>query len=84
MTVLNDGKRGHFVRIRVTELGKPEVNVKIPLGLAQWGMKFGAQYAGNDLRKRGIDPQQILREVETVGQIADITDENTHVEIFVE
>jgi hypothetical protein len=84
MTVVNEEKRGRVLRIRVNEPGKPEVNVKIPLGLARWGMKLGAQYAGEDLQKRGIDLEQLLKEVDTVGQIADITDENGHVEIFVE
>jgi hypothetical protein len=48
--------------------------VKIPLGLARWGMKLGAHYAGEDLQKRGIDLEQLLKEVDTPGQIADITE----------
>jgi hypothetical protein len=84
MTVAHEEKRGQILRIRVNEVGKPEVNVKVPLGLARWGMKMGVRYAGEDLQKRGIDLEQLLKEVDTVGKIADITDENGHVEIFVE
>jgi hypothetical protein len=84
MTVVNKEKRGQILRICVNEVGKPEVNVKVPLGLARWGMKMGVRYAGEDLQKRGIDLEQLLKEVDTVGKIADITDENGHVEIFVE
>jgi len=84
MSVVKEEKRGQILHIRVNELGKAEVNVKIPLGLARWGMKVGARYAGEDLRERGIDLDQLLTEVDTVGKIADITDENGHVEIFVE
>jgi hypothetical protein len=84
MTLAQEEKRGQILHIRVNEPGKAEVNVKVPLGLARWGMKMGARYAGEDLQKRGIDLEQLLKEVDTVGRIADITDENGHVEIFVE
>ena len=75
---------GRFLRIRVNELGKPEVNVKIPLGLARIGMKLGARYGKEDLEKHGVDLDKLLKEVDTVGQIADITDDKAHVQIFVE
>ena len=75
---------GRILRIRVNEPGKPEVNVKIPLGLARIGMQLGARYAKEDLEKHGVDLDQLLKEVDTVGQIVDIIDENGHVEIFVE
>ena len=75
---------GRILRIRVNEPGKPEVNVKIPLGLARIGMKLGARYAKEDLEKHGVDLDQLLKEVDTVGKIVDITDDKGHVEIFVE
>lgn len=76
--------RGRMLRIRVNEPGKPEVNVRIPLALARIGMKLGARYAKEDLEKHGVDLDQILKEVDTVGQIVDVTDEKAHVEVFVE
>lgn len=75
---------GRILRICVNEPGKPEVNVKIPLGLARIGMKLGARYAKEDLEKHGVDLERLLKEVDTVGKIADITDDKGHVEIFVE
>ena len=75
---------GRILHIRVNEPGKAEVNVKIPLALARIGMKLGARYAKVDLEKHGVDLDHLLREVDKVGPIADITDENAHVEIFVE
>jgi len=88
MDVAQEGKlettKGRVLHIRVNEPGKAEVNVKVPLALARIGMKLGAQYAKDDLEKHGVDLDQLLKEVDKVGQIVDITDENAHVEIFVE
>jgi hypothetical protein len=88
MDVAQEGKlettQGRILHIRVNEPGKAEVNVKVPLALARIGMKLGARYAKEDLEKHGIDLDQLLNEVDKVGQIVDITDDNAHVEIFVE
>ena len=88
MDVVHEDKleatQGRILHIRVNEPGKAEVNVKVPIGLARLGMKLGARYAKEDLEKHGVDLDQILKEVDKVGQIVDITDENAHVEIFVE
>ena len=79
-----DSAPGRILHIRVNEPGKTEVNVKVPLALARWGMKLGARYAKDDLEKHGVDRDQVLKDADHVGQIVDITDENAHVEIFVE
>jgi hypothetical protein len=76
--------RGRVLRIIVNEPGKSEVNIKVPLALARIGLKLGGLAAGEELKRRGIDLDELLQEVDTVGQIADITDDKAHVEIFVE
>jgi len=79
-----ESAQGRILHIRVNEPGKAEVNVKVPLALARWGMKLGARYAKDDLEKHGVDLAEVLKDVDHVGQIVDITDENAHVEILVE
>ncbi len=79
------GARGRILRIRVSENGKPKVNVAIPLAIARIGkMKLGAGLVSHHLQKFGLDLDQLLREVETAGRIVDINDEKDRVEIFVE
>ena len=77
-------KPGRILRIHVTEQDKPTVNVKIPLSIARMGAKLGARFAGEDLEKHGIDLDQLLKEIDTPGKIVDVTDERSHVEIYVE
>lgn len=80
------GSRGRILRIRVTERGKSKVNVAIPLAIARIGkMKLGASgLVRGHLSKFGIDLDELLREVESVGRIVDINDDEDRVEIFVE
>ena len=33
-------KKAKFLRVRVVEAGHPTVNVKVPIGVAKWGMKW--------------------------------------------
>ncbi len=77
--------RGRVLRIRVSEHGKPKVNVAIPLAIARIGkMKLGAGLVSHHLQKFGLDLDQLLKEVETAGRIVDINDDKDRVEIFVE
>lgn len=79
------GTRGRVLRIRVSENGKPKVNVAIPLAIARIGkVKLGAGLVSAHLQKFGLDLDQLLKEVETAGRIVDINDEKDRVEIFVE
>ncbi len=79
------GTRGRILRIRVSEHGKPKVNVAIPLAIARIGkMKLGAGLVSHHLQKFGLDLDQLLKEVETAGRIVDINDDKDRVEIFVE
>lgn len=75
---------GRMLRIRVDEPGKPDLNVAVPLSLARLGLTFGALAVNDDLAKHGIDLEQVVRDVRSLGHIVDITDKNAHVEIYVE
>lgn len=79
------GRRGRVLRIRVSQGGRQKVNVTIPLAIARIGMKGGAGgFVRGRLQKFGIDLDELLKEVEGAGRIVDISDDEDHVEIFVE
>ncbi len=79
---------GKWFRVRVTDLksGKRKVNVNIPLGLVDIGMKMGAKFAPAGLE--GLDMQQIVDAIKSGGEgkIVDVEDEEDgeHVEVFIE
>jgi len=79
------GSEARWFRVRITDgnTGKPKVNVNIPVGLVNVGMKMGARF--------GLEAEQMNMLSEALksgahGKIVDITDEETgeHVEVFVE
>jgi hypothetical protein len=81
------GGEARWFRVRVTDVntGKPKVNVNIPMGLVNVGIKMGARFAP------GLEAEQMEMIAEAlksgaVGKIIDVTDEEDgeHVEIFVE
>jgi len=80
--------QGRWFRVRVSDLktGKRKVNVNIPLGLVDVGLKMGAKFAPAGLE--GMDMKQILAAIRAGGQgkVVDMEDEEDgeHVEIFVE
>ena len=81
------GTPARWFRVRVTDLatGKTKVNVNIPMGLVDVGIKMGARFAP------GLDSDQMAVITEAlrsgaVGKIVEATDEEDgeRVEIFVE
>ena len=76
-----------WFRVRVTDIttGKTKTSVNIPLGLMEWGMKIGAQYAPE---VGSIDLGQLNEMLQSgvEGKIVDVLDEEDgeHVEIFIE
>ncbi len=76
-----------WFRVRVTDLasGKAKVNVNIPMGLVNVGMRMGARFAPD---VAGIDPNIFLQAIRegTEGKVADVEDieDGERVEIFVE
>lgn len=83
----SSGKQARWFRVRVTDMssGKTKTSVNIPLGLMEWGLQIGAQYAP-DLG--GLDTEQLMEMLQTgaMGKIVDVIDEEDgeHVEIFIE
>ena len=84
---LNLGGEARWFRVRVTDLatGKTKVNVNIPMGLVNVGIKMGARFAP------GLEAEQMEAVAEAlrsgaVGKIVEATDEEDgeRVEIFVE
>ena len=76
-----------WFRVRVTDLntGKTKTSVNIPLGLMEWGMQIGAQFAPE---VGSIDIGQLHEMLQSgvEGKIVDVMDEEDgeHVEIFIE
>jgi hypothetical protein len=86
-TPLKGTSPARWLRVRVSDLttGNNKVNVNIPIGLVNIGMKMGLQFAP-DLEGGHYDMlMEAIRSGEQ-GRIIDITDEDgsEHIEIFVE
>ena len=74
-----------WFRVRVTDVqtGRNKVNVNIPIGLVNVGIKMGARFAPE------LDQGQYGHLLEAIrggrqGKVIDIEEEGEHVEIFVE
>lgn len=81
-------RRGpRFFRVRVTDLatGRTKVTVNLPIGLVNWGMRFGARFSPevNDIDFAELKE---MSEAGGEGRLIDVLDEEDgeHVEIFVD
>lgn len=76
-----------WFRIRVTDMktGKSKVNLNIPLGMVQVGMRLGGRFAPS---LEGFDIQEVVEAIRTGtgGKIVDVDDEEKgeRVEIVIE
>ncbi len=76
-----------WFRVRVTDLrtGKNKVNVNIPMGLVNVGLKMGARFTPN---MEGVNYDELMTAIKSgaSGKVLDVTDEESgeHVEIYVE
>ncbi len=81
------GTSPSWLRVRVTDMasGKDKVNINIPMGLVNVGIKMGARFAPEI---EGVNPEEIVAALKSgaQGKILDVVDEEDgeHVEIFVE
>jgi hypothetical protein len=81
------GSQPRWFRVRVTDLrsGRSKVNVNIPMGLVNVGLKLGARFAPD---VEGIDANSIIEMIKegTRGKLVDVEDDEggERVEIFVE
>jgi hypothetical protein len=84
---LKPGGQARWMRVRVTDLntGRAKVNVNLPMGLVNVGMKVGARYAPE---MADIDLDEIFQAIKdgAQGQIVDVEDEedNERVQIYIE
>ncbi len=73
------------VRVTDTNTGRVKVNVNIPMGLVNVGVKMGARFAPE---VEGVNYDEIMEAIRSgqQGKIMDVMDEEDgeHVEIFVE
>jgi hypothetical protein len=84
---LKGASNPRWFRVRVTDLssGRNKVNVNIPFGLVNVGLKMGARFAPE---MEGVDFEEIMEAVRSgqQGKVLDVTDDESgeRVEIFVE
>ncbi len=78
---------GRYFRVRVTDTdtGKVRVNVRLPVGVINAGMKLGMKFAP---QVEGVDYQEIAEMIQSgeTGKIVDVDDDKDgeHVEVFIE
>mgnify|MGYP001056426548 CR=1 FL=1 len=84
---LRGASKPRWFRVRITDLstGRNKVNVNIPMGLVNVGMKMGARFAPE---MEGVDYDDLMEAIRSgqQGKVIDITDseDGERVEIFVE
>jgi hypothetical protein len=80
-------KKAKYLRVRVVEAGHPTVNVKVPIGVAKWGMKM-AQAFSPEMKDANLDWESITAMIQEgeQGKIVEVEDEVDHktVEVWVE
>jgi hypothetical protein len=80
-------KKANLLRVRVVEDGHPTVNVKVPIGVAKWGMKM-AQAFSPEMKNADLDWDSITAIIQEgeQGKIVEVEDEVNHktVEVWVE
>ncbi len=84
---LKGASNPRWFRVRVTDMnsGRNKVNVNIPFGLVNVGLKMGARFAPE---MEGVDFDELMEAVRSgkQGKVLDVTDDEggERVEIFVE
>jgi hypothetical protein len=80
-------KKAKLLRVRVVEDGHPAVNVKVPIGVAKWGMKMAQAYSP-EMKDANLDWESITAMIQEGerGKIVEVEDEVDHktVEVWVE
>jgi hypothetical protein len=72
-------KKAKLLRVRVVEAGRPTVNVKVPIGVAKWGMKM-AQAFSPEMKDANLDWETITAIIQEgeQGKIVEVDDEVDH------
>jgi hypothetical protein len=86
-TLREDAPRARWLRVRVTDRtsGKVKVNVNLPVGLLDVGLKMGARFAP-DMAGMDLSSLQAAIKQGVQGRLIEVDDEkdNERVEVFVE
>jgi len=83
----SDGLSRRWFRVRVTDMrsGKSKVNINIPLGVVDMGLRLGAKFVPD---MGGIDVEEIVQQIKegARGKIIEVEDreDGERVEIYVE
>ena len=86
-SVARSSEDSRWFRVRVSDMatGKTKTSVNIPLGLMEWGLQIGAQFAPE---VANINSEELFEALQSGvdGKIVDVIDEEDgeHVEIFIE
>ena len=72
-------QKAKLLRVRVVEDGHPTVNVKVPIGVARWGMKV-AQAFSPEMKDANLDWESITAIIQEgeQGKIVEVEDEVDH------
>ena len=79
--------QARWMRIRVTDLktGRAKVNVNLPMGLVNFGMKMGARFAPE---MENVDLDEVMKAIKegAQGKIIEVEDDddNERVQIYIE
>jgi hypothetical protein len=83
-------KKAKLLVVRVVEDGRPTVNIvniKVPIGLAKWGMKMAQAYSP-EMKDADLDWESIIAMIQEGegGKIVEVEDEVEHktVEVWVQ
>ncbi len=85
--IARSSESSRWFRVRVSDMatGKTKTSVNIPLGLMEWGLQIGAQFAPE---VANINSEELIEALQSGvdGKIVDVIDEEDgeHVEIFIE
>lgn len=82
-------KKAKFFKVRVVEEGKNIVNISLPIGLLEVGLRLGTKIGkkhGDIEGLENIDFDEIIEAVRggAQGKLVDVEDGDTKVEVFVE
>lgn len=82
-------KKAKFFKVRVVEEGKNIVNISLPIGLLEVGLRLGTKMGKKHGEIEGLESIDFDEIIEAVkggaqGKLVDIEDGDTKVEVFVE
>ena len=81
---------GKTLKVKVwdTNQEKLKINVKVPLSLVKWGMRFVPEKAQIKMREQNIDMEAVTEAIDKdlVGKIVEVDDDEKgeHVEVYIE